>query len=341
MATTFSEPPGIDMSAPTVLSFNPGSAALGVALGANIVLTFSEAVQRGTGSIVLKTAAGTTIASYDAATSGNISISGNTLTLNPSADLSYASGYTLTFAAGSIKDLAGNAYAGSSSYGFSTVQGTLPGTPATAGSDVFTAVAGHYALDGLGGTDTLQLGQVLAAYAISPTSTGYSLSATDGSANYGLTNVERLVFSDGHALALDLGTSQSAGQTELLLGAVLGKNLLASKPVLVGSALALFDSGNYSMQVLAGALMRLPIWGDLANGGGATASNTQIANYLLNTVNGVAPDAATLASAVTALNTETGAAQGNFLWHLAESAANQIQVDLVGLTNTGLAYLSA
>ena len=39
-----------------------------------------------------------------------------------------------------------------------------------------------------------------------------------------------------------------------------------------------------------------------------------------------------------ALDTETGAAQGNFLWHLAESAANQIQVGLVGLATTGLEF---
>ena len=33
-----------------------------------------------------------------------------------------------------------------------------------------------------------------------------------------------------------------------------------------------------------------------------------------------------------------GAAQGNFLWHLAESAANQTQVGLVGLATTGLEF---
>jgi hypothetical protein len=49
-------------------------------------------------------------------------------------------------------------------------------------------------------------------------------------------------------------------------------------------------------------------------------------------------DANTLAAGVTALDAETGAAQGNFLWHLAESANNQAQVGLVGLAATGLAY---
>ena len=84
--------------------------------------------------------------------------------------------------------------------------------------------------------------------------------------------------------------------------------------------------------------MRLDIWGTLANGGQASATNTQIANYLLTTVNKAAPDAATLAAAVNAINTETGAAQGNFLSTLAAHTANQTQVGLIGLATKGLEF---
>lgn len=66
----------------------------------------------------------------------------------------------------------------------------------------------------------------------------------------------------------------------------------------------------------------------------------QIAGCLLATMNKTAPDAATLAATVTALNTETGVDQGNFLKHLAESTANQVQVDLIGLAATGLEFAS-
>ena len=83
--------------------------------------------------------------------------------------------------------------------------------------------------------------------------------------------------------------------------------------------------------------MRLPIWDVLT--GKAKPSNTDIATYLLTNVNGVAPDQATVANAVTSLNSETDfATQGNFLWHLAESNANQTHVGLVGLASTGLAF---
>jgi hypothetical protein len=152
-----------------------------------------------------------------------------------------------------------------------------------------------------------------------------------------LLNVERLKFSDG-AIALDVGATQSAGQTALLLGAVLPGRLVfdASKQALLGATIDLFDQG-YSLQTLSGAVMRLPIWDILT--GKATPSNTDIATYLLTNVNGVAPDVATLASAVAALSTETNfATQGNFLWHLAESTANQTHIGLVGLASTGLPY---
>ena len=85
-------------------------------------------------------------------------------------------------------------------------------------------------------------------------------------------------------------------------------------------------------------MIRLPIWGLLANGGDETASNALIASYLLTTVNGVAPDSATLAAGVHALNSEKDAAQGNFLRTLAESSANQAQVGLAGLATTGLVF---
>ncbi len=124
----------------------------------------------------------------------------------------------------------------------------------------------------------------------------------------------------------------------MLLGAVLPGKLVfdSSKQALLGAAIDLFDQG-YSLQTLSGAVMRLPIWDILTQR--AIPTSSDIATYLLTNVNGVAPDAPTLASAVAALNTETDfSTQGNFLWHLAESSANQTHVGLVGLASTGLAF---
>ena len=110
----------VEITPPTVTAFSPADVAMGITIGSDITLTFSEAIQRGIGSIILKTAAGATVASYDAATSANLSITGSTLTINPSADLSTGTHYFVEFVAGSIKDLAGNSFAGTTSYDFTT-----------------------------------------------------------------------------------------------------------------------------------------------------------------------------------------------------------------------------
>jgi hypothetical protein len=85
----------------------------------NLVLTFSESIQRGAGSIVLKRADGTTVAAY-AQSSNEVTVSGSTLTINPASDLSYSTGYTVEFSTGSVQDLAGNSYAGTTAFNFTT-----------------------------------------------------------------------------------------------------------------------------------------------------------------------------------------------------------------------------
>ncbi|MDP3619070.1 MAG: matrixin family metalloprotease, partial [Ramlibacter sp.] len=47
-----------DMTGPSAVTFSPGDGATGTPVASNIVVTFSEAIQRGTGNVVLKTAAG-------------------------------------------------------------------------------------------------------------------------------------------------------------------------------------------------------------------------------------------------------------------------------------------
>jgi hypothetical protein len=185
--------------------------------------------------------------------------------------------------------------------------------------------------------DTVNYAQARSAFTLLRSSAGaYSIEKPGSAGSDALINTERLKFSDV-GLALDVNADQTAGQAALLIGAVLGQAALAAKKPLVTAVLTLMDEG-FSFEVLSGAVMRLDIWGLLANDGAPSASNSQIANYLLRTVNGVAPDAGTLAAAVTALDTQTGAAQGQFLWHLAESAANQQQVILIGLATAGLEF---
>ena len=194
-------------------------------------------------------------------------------------------------------------------------------------------------ISGGAGTDTAVYQGARANFKLTEISINYcvlqDIKGTEGLDRF--LDVERLRFADS-GLALDTGAKQAGGQTALLIGAILGKSALTQKPALVGAVLDLFDQG-FTLQQLSGAVMRLDIWGALANGGSAGASNAQIATYLLTTVNRTAPTAADLSAAVTSLNAEMGSMQGDFLWHLAESATNQTQVGLTGLAATGLEFI--
>ncbi len=112
-----------DTTPPAVSTFSPATSASGVAISSDIVFTFSEAVQRGAGLIEIHSgsAIGPLVASYDVATSTNLTISGSTLTINPTSDLANGIHYFVTLSNGSIKDLASNNYAGISAYDFTTV----------------------------------------------------------------------------------------------------------------------------------------------------------------------------------------------------------------------------
>jgi hypothetical protein len=82
-----------------------------------LAITFSSPIQVGTGPISLKTADGKLVETF---TSANASISGSTLTLNPSADLSIFTKYVVELGAGAVKDLAGNGNTADSRYDFQT-----------------------------------------------------------------------------------------------------------------------------------------------------------------------------------------------------------------------------
>ena len=110
----------VDSIAPTVSSFNPLDEATGVPKASHLALTFSENIYLGSGNITLKTAAGAVVESFDTASSPRLSLSGNTLSIDPTLDLSPGTGYTLALDAGTLKDLAGNPFAGGNSYNFNT-----------------------------------------------------------------------------------------------------------------------------------------------------------------------------------------------------------------------------
>lgn len=116
-----------DTTAPTVSTFSPADGASSVSVGSNIVLTFSEAVTKGTGNVQLRvgSATGTVFETFDAATSSRLTFSGNTLTIDPTNSLAGGTNYYVTLASGSVKDTAGNSYIGTTTYDLTTAQSTV------------------------------------------------------------------------------------------------------------------------------------------------------------------------------------------------------------------------
>jgi len=198
---------------------------------------------------------------------------------------------------------------------------------------------GNYLINGGSGIDKVVVGDKASFYkVVLYQENKYLLQNPAGTHAVSLLNqVERLQFSDKN-IALDTGTTQAAGQTALLIGAVLPGKLAfdASKQVLLGSVIGLFDQG-FSLQALSGAILRLPIWDVLTNK--ASPTTTDIASYLVNNVYGGTQTAAITSAAIAAMNAESGVSQGNYLASLAASDANQSHINLVGVQATGLVYL--
>lgn len=105
-----------DTTAPTVSSFSPVDNATGVAIGANLVITFNENVDTETGNITIKKTSGDSTVETIDVTGGQVTGSGtSTITINPSSDFADETGYYVLIDATAFDDTAGNSYAGISS----------------------------------------------------------------------------------------------------------------------------------------------------------------------------------------------------------------------------------
>lgn len=105
-----------ETASPTLLSIDPASGAKDVSVSTNITATFSASIEAATvnnGSFSLKAS------SENSSVSGAFTVSGSTVTFNPSTDLEYNTLYTLS-ASTAIEDQDGNSLKASSSTTFTT-----------------------------------------------------------------------------------------------------------------------------------------------------------------------------------------------------------------------------
>lgn len=213
----------LDTTAPTLSSSTPADNATSVAITDNIVLTFSESVTAGTGNIVITNATDATDTRTISVSDAQVTFSGSTVTINPTADLKTGANYNVTIASGVIKDAIGNVFTGitnSTTLNFSTpgasstagntftltqAADTVPGALTNTGDDTINAF-----LDG--GAASLSSLDVIDGGAGTDTLTAYGLSGAAFNVS-NISNVEKFKFGSSAALTVDM--ANTAGETHV------------------------------------------------------------------------------------------------------------------------------
>jgi len=99
-------------NAPRVDSLNPPDDGTNVLADTNLMIDFSEAVQKGTGNIVIRQTSDDSLVETIAVSSGQVTISGDTVTIDPSLDFAASTGYYVLIDSAAFADLTGDAFAG-------------------------------------------------------------------------------------------------------------------------------------------------------------------------------------------------------------------------------------
>ncbi len=196
-----------------------------------------------------------------------------------------------------------------------------------AANNVVTFTGGNDIVDGDAGLDSVRFWSSSAnMHVFKDSASGYwnaeTLNNEGGSIE--LRQVERLIFTDT-SWALDTAGTENAGITAKILGAVFGKDSLSNKAY-VGIGLSFLDAG-WTYDNLAGLAL---------NAAGA-ATNDQIVSLLWKNVIGTTASTADKAPYITML--KNGMSPGALAHLAADTSFNTVNINLVGLMQTGLEYI--
>jgi serralysin len=221
---------------------------------------------------------------------------------------------------------------------------TLTGNPANnrlvggAGNDTIDGGLGDDRLEGDAGSDTLTGGlgtdtavylSPRANYKVEKTSTGWRVTdSTSGDGTDTLQSIERLSFAN-RQVALDL--DGQAGSVARVLGAVFGDTSVLARPDYVGIGLYYMGTLGYSALDLAGLALGAKL--------GPTPSQEQVVTLLYTNVMNQAPTTGERDAFVNQL--KSGEYTYASLTDLAaRTPQNEANIQLTGLSNTGLDYLA-
>jgi hypothetical protein len=192
---------------------------------------------------------------------------------------------------------------------------------------------GNDKIDGRVGLDTVVFVEARAGYKVTKSSVDDSwyVEAKNGALGSDeVINVERLQFADTK-IALDVNANPAMAAK--LIGVILGGSWVDSL-FISGLALGILDNG-YTPATLA----RLGLESTMFVGLAGSASNKDFYNLVYKNVYGKAPDAATLQSALSQMDSGK-VTQADMVMKLVDVPQNLINIDLVGIQLNGFEYVS-
>ena len=104
--TTWNFTTDADVSAPEIVALQPADGSVDVTPDSNLVIEFSETVLAGTGNILIKRVADGSIVETIDVTSGQVTIDGDTVTIDPAGDLEPGVEYYVAIEPGALRDTA-------------------------------------------------------------------------------------------------------------------------------------------------------------------------------------------------------------------------------------------
>lgn len=120
----------VNSVAPVVVSITPSNGSTGVAFASNIAVKFSSTVVLYAGTITLTKSDGTVVETFSVPSSLKVTVSGDTLTIDPTANYEPSIGYKLSITSGTVTDSAAIPYTGMNDYAFTAAAPTAIGASA-------------------------------------------------------------------------------------------------------------------------------------------------------------------------------------------------------------------
>ena len=203
----------------------------------------------------------------------------------------------------------------------------------TGANDSFRGDSGNDTIDGGAGIDTSVYHGPRASFNLTKITGGFYLTDNTGAEGTDkLINIERLEFAD-QKVALDLSPQQNAGQAVGFIG-LMAPHLIG-EPAVVGTILGLFDEGLTLLEV-----NQLALNVGLVNSIAGSNSNLALAAMAFRNVIGQEADAAALDMLLSYMDGRVARySQAEFMTAVAELEVNQAHIGLIGLQQTGIAYL--